>query len=268
MWSAAQNRVDKTRCFAYTDRKERAPALLWAAWEGGPPMQAAHSPDSIYHVLEREITELRIRPGEVLSENSLCKRFGVSRTPIRSVLQRLEQNRFVRIVPCKGTIVTPIDLNIANQLIYRRVAIECMVLRDFIRSAKPTEIEEVRYRLQVLCDAGAGRNDPEHFDLNEFLQKDLEMHELWFRATDKMFLWKELTDPQADYSRFIRLDILGAKNVPDVLDDHTRMMQIIDEKDEGAIESLMTHHLYGGVRRLGGKIFSEEYSVYFQAAEL
>ena len=46
------------------------------------------------------------------------------------------------------------------------------------------------------------------------------------------------------------------------------MMQIIDEKDEGAIESLMTHHLYGGVRRLGGKIFSEEYSVYFQAAEL
>ncbi len=231
-------------------------------------MEAAHTPDSIYHILEKEITELRIRPGEILSENSLCKRFGVSRTPIRSVLQRLEQNRFVRIVPCKGTIVTPIDLNIANQLIYRRVAIERMVLRDFIRTAKPTEVEEVRYHLELLQAAARELDDPEAFDLNDFLKKDLDMHELWFRATDKMFLWKELTDPQADYSRFIRLDMVGARNVPDVLADHTRMMEIIDAKDEGAIEPLLTHHLYGGVRRLGGKIFSEEYSVYFQPTEL
>lgn len=231
-------------------------------------MEAAHTPDSIYHILEKEITELRIRPGEVLSENSLCKRFGVSRTPIRSVLQRLEQNRFVRIVPCKGTIVTPIDLNIANQLIYRRVAIECMVLRDFIRTAKPTEVEEVRYHLELLQAAARELDDPESFDLNDFLKKDLDMHELWFRATDKMFLWKEITDPQADYSRFIRLDMVGARNVPDVLADHTRMMEIIDAKDEEAIEPLLTHHLYGGVRRLGGKIFSEEYSVYFQPTEL
>lgn len=231
-------------------------------------MQADHSPDAIYHILEQEITELQIRPGEVLSENSLCKRFGVSRTPIRSVLQRLEQNRFVRIVPCKGTLVTPIDLNIASQLIYRRVAIECMVLRDFIRTASPTEVEEVRYHLELLRAAAQDLGDPEQFDLQDFLKKDLDMHQIWFRATDKLFLWKELTDPQADYSRFIRLDMVGAKNVPDVLADHTRMMEIIDAKEEGAIEPLLTHHLYGGVRRLGGKIFSEEYSVYFQAAEL
>lgn len=231
-------------------------------------MQADRSPDSIYHVLEQEIAELRIRPGELLSENSLCKRFGVSRTPIRSVLQRLEQNRFVRIVPCKGTIVTPIDLNIAGQLIYRRVAIECMVLRDFIRTAKPTEVEEVRYHLELLRSAAGELDDPEAFDLNDFLKKDLDMHELWFRATDKMFLWQQLTDPQADYSRFIRLDMVGAKNVPDVIRDHTRMMEIIDAKDESAIEPLLTHHLYGGVRRLGGKIFSEEYSMYFQEAVL
>lgn len=231
-------------------------------------MQADQSPDTIYHILEQEITELQIRPGEVLSENSLCKRFGVSRTPIRSVLQRLEQNRFVRIVPCKGTLVTPIDLNIASQLIYRRVAIECMVLRDFIRTASPTEVEEVRYHLELLRAAAQDLGDPEQFDLQDFLKKDLDMHQIWFRATDKLFLWKELTDPQADYSRFIRLDMVGAKNVPDVIADHTRMMEIIDAKEEAAIEPLLTHHLYGGVRRLGGKIFSEEYSVYFQAAEL
>ena len=65
--------------------------------------------DELYHILEDEICALKILPGEALSENQLCKRFGVSRTPIRSVLQRLEQNRFVQIIPCKGTIVTTID---------------------------------------------------------------------------------------------------------------------------------------------------------------
>ena len=59
--------------------------------------------DELYHILEDEICALKILPGEALSENQLCKRFGVSRTPIRSVLQRLEQNRFVQIIPCKGT---------------------------------------------------------------------------------------------------------------------------------------------------------------------
>ena len=79
--------------------------------------------DELYHILEDEICALKILPGEALSENQLCKRFGVSRTPIRSVLQRLEQNRFVQIIPCKGTIVTAIDTGVVDQLIFQRVAV-------------------------------------------------------------------------------------------------------------------------------------------------
>ena len=75
--------------------------------------------DDIYKILENEIATLQIDPGENLSENLLCKRFQVSRTPVRSVLQRLEQNGFVHIIPHKGTIVTPINLDIASQLIYQ-----------------------------------------------------------------------------------------------------------------------------------------------------
>ena len=66
--------------------------------------------DELYHILEDEICALKILPGEALSENQLCKRFGVSRTPIRSVLQRLEQNRFVQIIPCKGPSSPPLIL--------------------------------------------------------------------------------------------------------------------------------------------------------------
>lgn len=80
-------------------------------------MDTGLSVDEIYQILEGEIVSLEIKPGEMLSENTLCKRFSISRTPVRSALQRLEQNRFVQIIPHKGTIVTPINLHIANQLI-------------------------------------------------------------------------------------------------------------------------------------------------------
>ena len=58
----------------------------------------------IYAVLEREIIDLTIRPGSSLSENPLCARFGAPRTLIRVVLQKLQENGLVRIVPYKGTL--------------------------------------------------------------------------------------------------------------------------------------------------------------------
>ncbi len=220
--------------------------------------------DAVYNELEREIVDMKLLPGAVLSENTLCKRFGVSRTPIRSALQRLENNGFVTIVPQKGTIVTAIDLEIANQLTYRRVALESMVLRDFIRVATPFQVEQVRLQLARLTEAAEGHDNLVDHNWSYFLQQDLAMHELFFRFTGKQYLWADLTRPQADYSRMIRLDIFGAKNVPDVLKEHNEMMRIIDEKDFDAIEPLLTHHLNGGIRRLSGRLASEEYRTYFK----
>lgn len=153
--------------------------------------------DELYHILEDEICTLKILPGEALSENQLCKRFGVSRTPIRSVLQRLEQNRFVQIIPCKGTIVTAIDIGVVDQLIFQRVAVEGMVFRDFVQSCSPMEILAVEHLYNVLLEAAAGRSDPENFDFNHFLSCDLAMHEYWFRKTSKEYLWEQMTRPQA-----------------------------------------------------------------------
>lgn len=227
-------------------------------------MEVNLSNEEIYEILEREIVSLEIKPGEVLSESILCKRFNISRTPVRSVLQRLQQNEFVQIVPHKGTIVTAIDLNIASQWIYQRMAVECMVLRDFINMYSPTDLARIHYIQQQLQDIAETRHTSEYFDINEFLATDLSMHRIWFQVTDKLYLWDTLTKPQADYSRFIRLDVLGARNVPDVVVEHQELIDIIEKRDTSRIEPLLKRHLYGGVRRMGGQIFSEEYREYFK----
>ena len=219
--------------------------------------------DELYHILEDEICALKILPGEALSENQLCKRFGVSRTPIRSVLQRLEQNRFVQIIPCKGTIVTPINLDIVDQIVYQRTAVESTVLRDFIQVCSPKEYIEIKHKYDLLEEMAQTMTDPENVDINAFLMLDLEMHAIWFCSMNKWYIWQNLTKPQPDYSRFTRLDVVRANNVPDVLSEHREILRVIREKDVDAIEPLIRHHLYGGLRRMGTQLYAEKYRPYF-----
>ena len=60
----------------------------------------------VFETLKREILDLRLKPGQMISENDICDRFGVSRTPVRDALRLLQEQGFVETVPYRGTYVT------------------------------------------------------------------------------------------------------------------------------------------------------------------
>ena len=220
--------------------------------------------DHIYQTLSEEILRFDHKPGDLISEHYLCERFAISRTPVRSVLQRLQENGLVRILPRKGSIVTKLNYDIINQLIYQRVAVESMVLRDFIRICTPADVERVRFAFSRLHEVGqVYMEDPKRFAADVFLKTDLSMHEIWFRATNNLFLWESLSGPQSSYTRFCTLDIIEGSNVRDVLEDHEEMLRLIDNRNTDGIEELMSRHLHGGIRRLGGLVFTK-YADYFE----
>ena len=222
-------------------------------------MTQTQSPDhdQMYQTLANEILRFELKPGDALSENQLCQRFGLSRTPVRSLLQRLQENGLVQIIPCKGSIVTRLDYDVVNQLIYERVAVETMVLRDFIRTCSPADAERTRYAFSQLKQmAEEYFRDPEHFEADRFRAADLHMHESWFRATGKEYLWRKLSSVESSYTRFCMLDIIDGNNVHDVLSEHEEMLRLIHTRSEDGLEELMKRHLYGGVRRLSGLIYT------------
>ncbi len=226
-----------------------------------------YSSDEIYKILENELVTLQIKPNEILSENALATRFDVSRTIIRSALQRLSQTGFVEIIPHVGTKVTPIDLEEVNQFIYMRIAVEVKVLKDFIKSMNPPQIEKLRFCMKTLEAAIAEAGDLSSLNINqtnEILSKDLAIHHVYFDFMDKNILWDILTQPKPGYSRFIRLDMLGGKNLPDVLKEHAELMDIIDRADVDSVEDIISKHLYGGIRRLASEIYSNQFHQYIK----
>ena len=158
----------------------------------------------IYAVLEREIIDLTLRPGCSLSENPLCTRFGAPRSLIRVVLQRLQENGLVKIVPYKGTTVTRLNRDIVDELIYERIAVEARVLRDFAPHCTPEHRALIRQRAAAYDELAKA----ETLDFNRLYEADTRLHETWFSAMGKMYLWRTLQNAHADYSRFRMLDTM------------------------------------------------------------
>ena len=55
--------------------------------------------EQVFETLKREILDLKLEPGRMISENEICERFGVSRTPVRDALRLLQEQGFVETVP-------------------------------------------------------------------------------------------------------------------------------------------------------------------------
>ena len=200
----------------------------------------------IYAVLEREIIDLTLRPGSSLSENPLCARFGAPRSMIRVVLQRLQENGLVKIVPYKGTTVTRLNRDIVDELIYERIAVEARVLRDFAPHCTPEHRALIRQRAAAYDELAKA----ETLDFNRLYEADTRLHETWFSAMGKMYLWRTLQNAHADYSRFRMLDTLTTGGLAEVVADHHNLIDAIERCDLAAFEPLVERHLYGGIRRL------------------
>lgn len=114
---------------------------------------------TIYARLRERISLLDYPPGTALSENRLADEFGVSRTPIRQVLHRLEFEGLVTIRRGVGSLVTPIDVRYLKQVYDLRVK-----LIDVIADLDPAAIDGHDIaRIDALRDevrALRGRRDP------------------------------------------------------------------------------------------------------------
>lgn len=98
--------------------------------------------EGIYLELRERICLLRYPPGEMLSENALAEEFGVSRTPIRQALQRLEYEGLVVSRHGVGTMVTTVDLRYLKQVYALRLK-----LIDVIAEMSPGRVTENDVRL-------------------------------------------------------------------------------------------------------------------------
>ena len=152
--------------------------------------------EEAYARLEEMIVTLALRPGELVSEASLCAAVGIGRTPVREALKRLETDHLVVILPKRGALIA--DINIEQHLL----ALEVRRALERVVAARAARFcgEDNRQRFLALADAmqlAAEGNDE-----RKFLELDREFHALLTAAARNPFASAALAPLQALSRRY------------------------------------------------------------------
>lgn len=215
--------------------------------------------EMVYENLKQEILDLELKPGQLLKETEICERFGVSRTPARDAIRLLQEQGFVKTVPYQGVYVTLLSLNHIKQMIYMRVAVETMVLRDFMKIEAPMAIEDIRYLIRKQEAIIKEKN----FQPEQFYRIDAQMHAVWFETTKRKVLWDILQEQNLYYTRFRMLDFITETDFTRIIKEHRVLLELIEKKDVSRVEEVLKEHLYYSMKRMRHQI-DVEYKEYFE----
>ncbi|MBL8692421.1 MAG: GntR family transcriptional regulator [Rhodospirillaceae bacterium] len=200
-------------------------------------------------VLERighSILSGEFEPGERLTETDLAQRFGVSRSPLREALLRLEERQLIERVPFSGMRVVSLDDRTVDELYEIRGALEGLACRRAAAVITPEQIAELRGVLAQRSRAlkstrGDARQQPTIQDFHILIARISGNREL-----ERMLagdIWHYM---RAQYRRWARarerMDLGHA--------EHLRIVDALEARDGELAEILMRRHIVASRQEL------------------
>ena len=146
--------------------------------------------DVVFAWLKKHVVSLPRTDGTFLTEAEVCRATGMSRTPVREALLRLEADGFLRIVPKKGAFVPPITELDVEAIMQARVLVEDFCLRRAVH---------VGEFLAPQLDRLLARQEKQQKSPLEFIELDREFHRAIVRAANNPVLadfYESLRDRQ------------------------------------------------------------------------
>ena len=136
----------------------------------------------IYQKILNRILFFEYVPGQILNENALAKEFGLSRTPLRDVLSRLEWEQLVKIIPRTGTIVSEIEFQKIMHVFQIRLEIEDFAGRLAAQMATEAHLEEIE-KINKACIKLQGQRSQK-----SLVEMDFRFREVLYEAANNPVL--------------------------------------------------------------------------------
>lgn len=195
------------------------------------------SVDAIFDFLRDEITSLRLRPGDKISEAEIAARFGVSRQPVRDAFSRLANIDLLLIRPQRATEVKCFSRREVTKARFVRAAIETEVLRraaahcDAVGAVQLADAIEAQERC-VREDGGRG-----------FVDLDYAFHKELCIIAQAEFAFDVILAEKAKVDRLCTLSLSHSDRLPELVEDHRAIASAVVAHDEAAAVAAGVRHL-------------------------
>ncbi len=192
--------------------------------------------DVVFNTLRQAILRGELKPGERLMEIQLANKLGVSRTPIREAIRKLELEGLVLMIPRKGAEVADISEKSLRDVLEVRKALEELAVKLTCDKIKSAQIRELRQAAEEF------RRTLKSNDITQIAEADVRFHDVLYEATDNQKLVQLLNNLREQMYRY-RIEYLKRQEAyPQLLTEHEEIIRRIEnrEKDE-AVEIVCKH---------------------------
>jgi len=204
-------------------------------WQSRDRSQQAAS--QVFEQLRNLILSLTLAPGTALSRAALQSKFGLSSTPIRDALMRLEEAGLVEVFPQSRTIVSLIDVPLARQAQFLRRSIEQEAVRILAAAADTGVVD----RLNAVIEEQSER--AKSGDLERFNEADLAFHKIMYEAAGVPDLWALVRKRSGHIDRIRRLHLPIGGKAAQIVRDHVAIVNAIAKGEPELAQSELRDHL-------------------------
>ena len=187
-----------------------------------------------YQLILEAIDSGLYRPGARLVENELAERFGVSRTPIREALQRLETQSLLKR-DGRSLIVASLDHNQMAELYVVRTELEGLAAELAARHATG---EELRVLRQMAEEDRALLGDP-----TALSRANRRFHKQIHLASHNMFLVQQLDLVHRSMALLATTSLAVRGRGDDALEEHARIVSALERREGAAAREALAEHI-------------------------
>lgn len=193
--------------------------------------------EAAFEKIKEAIIKGHFKPGEKLVEQTLAQEMGVSRTPVREAIRRLEAEGFVVSIPRKGVVVSRADKEEIVQLYSIRAELEGLAARWAIENADEDDMRKLDEAISRMEETAASG------DLDGVVQSNALFHDAIAQASKSRILCTLLKTLQDNIQRF-RFQSLHLPGRPGAaLAEHKEIVAAIKEKKTEEADRLLKEHL-------------------------
>lgn len=194
--------------------------------------------DVVFNTLREAILRGDLEPGERLMEIALANRLGVSRTPIREAIRKLELEGLVVMIPRRGAQVASITKKDLQDVLEVRSSLEVLATELACERIDSESLDHLKAALKRFKEALGSS------DVAVIARADVDFHDVIFASTNNARLVQILNNLREQMYRY-RLEYLKDFTSHErLLHEHQRLVEAIEAHDKKTAVEIIKAHIY------------------------
>lgn len=193
--------------------------------------------DVVFHTLRQAILKGELEPGERLMEIQLANRLGVSRTPIREAIRKLELEGLVLMIPRKGAEVAKISQKSLKDVLEVRRSLEELAIELACQRMTEDEIRELEDAQKAFAAA------VEKGEAMSIAETDEHYHDIIYNGTGNIRLVQILNNLREQMYRFRLEYIKDADKRQVLMAEHEIILKAVRQRKSAEAKSAIREHI-------------------------